>query len=686
MLPRFSTWTIARKISVGFRTILCLLGLSTLFMVGQMVLVIHTQRLAASRAQETRAAYEILSAVGQMNGALRGYTIARLNNDPDESARLHKMIDQLWSEVDGAAGTLEHLDPWLRSEAAQRRLPALKLELEKTRQAQYKFLNLEENGDEGAHQASLAINTNNELWAEQVRVRSRALAETVAEDSANENHRAVASSVAELILTVLTALAVAAVTAAIALAVGRRVQTSLPVLTRKAKQLSSGDLEIGEQAETTTDEVADLNRSFDEIVHYMREMAQHSEAIAAGDLARSIVPRSSEDTLGRAFAEMQAGLETLVRESRERAGEVAAASQQLAAASDRLARVGDGSATRAQQTASTIHEMSTSFDRMLETTHRQAARVAESSQSIEQMAASVERIAASAGELLSLCRQSRQAAENGQQAMRKSEDGLLRIESVNAQTAENRRLLEQKTTVVRKISEFIEELAEQTNLLALNAAIEAARAGEHGLGFAVLADELSKLAARSADSAHEIAELTDEMQKETLRSRQQTQDSTSAVEEGRQWLSELRDSFANIAATVAAVDRHAQQIGDATGEQATGASMIAQATGDLNTLTQQMTDAYEQQAEAARQVAGNADAMLSGSREVGASAAELAVSAEQMSKMSSHLLELMGRFRMAEDSRRDRSLPSRPDMLSRQREAHARSAHAHRSIELSTQS
>ena len=228
--------------------------------------------------------------------------------------------------------------------------------------------------------------------------------------------------------------------------------------------------------------------------------------------------------------------------------------------------------------------------------------------------------------------------------MQRTESGFHRIQSVNQVTMENSKLLEQKTAAISSISSFIEELAEQTNLLALNAAIEAARAGEHGAGFAVLAGELTKLAGRSADSAHEIADIVVSVQKEVAKSDGQLLQSTRAVTEGLQLATELRQSFANISAAVTDVYQHAREIGEATRQQSSGSGQIARATSHLNQLTQEMASSIEQQASATKQVVNTMDSLLAGSREISSSSAQLAVSADQMSRMSQHLLQLMERF------------------------------------------
>lgn len=639
--------TIAQKLSRGFIVTIALLALGSAVTFWQMGLVIHAQKVSECRAQEVKASYEILSAVGQINGALRGYILATLTNDPDESTKLHKMIDESWTRIDTAVGSLQALDPKLRSAEIQQHLPGLLTDLQETRNAQYAYLRLEESGDEGAHQASVSINANSMLWAEKVRAGARSLVDLVSEQSRAESRHAVVVSTFALVIAIVIGLLVAGLAMLAALQIRRRL-AAVPALISHARQIASGDLDVDHLLADSHDEIGDLDRSFAEIVAYLREMASHSQAIASGDLSIEVFPRSNRDALSQAFVQMRGGLETLVRESRERATQVADASAMLAEASDRLAKVGEQGASRTNQVTTTMHEMNVILQGMVESAHVQAQRVAESSSSAEELAASIDRIASGAERLLQLSDRSRQETENGLAAMQRTEEGLYRIQSVNRVAHDNARLLKEKTTSISRISAFIEDVADQTNLLALNATIEAARAGEHGAGFGVLADELTKLASRSGESAHEIAELVETVHQEVVRSEEQISQSASVVEQSLKLAAELRESFSNISDAVRDVDQHAREIGAATQQQASGSTLIAQAAAHLNKLTQEMASSVEQQAAATRDVADNMDSMSHDSREISSSSAQLAASAEQMSRMSRDLLEIMERFQIPE--------------------------------------
>jgi methyl-accepting chemotaxis protein len=155
------------------------------------------------------------------------------------------------------------------------------------------------------------------------------------------------------------------------------------------------------------------------------------------------------------------------------------------------------------------------------------------------------------------------------------------------------------------------------------------------------------------------------VQKEVAKSDGQILQSARAVTEGLELATELRQSFANISAAVADVYQHAREIGDATQQQSSGSSQIAQATSHLNQLTQEMSSSIEQQAVATKQVVSTMDNLLAGSREISSSSNQLAVSADQMSRMSQQLLRLMERFHIPGSNE---NLPENPRELAGLRE------------------
>jgi methyl-accepting chemotaxis protein len=419
---------------------------------------------------------------------------------------------------------------------------------------------------------------------------------------------------------------------------------ALDSLIQVAQQIGkSGDLEH-EIDIKRNDEIGELARTFNDMVTYLKEMAAVSEAIAGGDLAVNVQPRSKNDTLGNAFARMIEGLRSLVSNVRDASSQVASASNQVAGASDESAKISLQTSSAIDEVTSTMHEMSVNVQNMVKSTQVQASSVSETSASIDQMVASIQRVADTAKVLLDISNRSREEVHNGIGTMEKATDGLNKINTTIRSSGEIIDVLGQRADDIGKIIEVIDDLAEQTNLLALNAAIEAARAGEHGLGFAVVADEVRKLAEKSAQSTKEISELIQSIQKEARKAVENMDRSTGIVNEGLGLGQELNTALRKISNVVTEVYKFAQEIGAATNEQSHGSAQIARATTRLNEITHEINSAVEEQASGAQAVVKAMERMRELVQQTTSGSTELAASAEQMSKMSRDLLESMDRF------------------------------------------
>jgi len=392
------------------------------------------------------------------------------------------------------------------------------------------------------------------------------------------------------------------------------------------------------------DEIGDLARTFGNMVNYLKEMATVSEAIARGDLSVQVHPRSSRDTLANAFMRMVEGLRTLVSNVRDSASQVSSGSNQVASASEESAKLSVQASSSIDEVTSTMHEMSVNVQNMVKSTQMQASSVSETSSSIDEMVASIQRVADTAKVLLDISQRSREEVQAGIATMQKTTEGLNRINDSIESSAEIIDVLGTRADDIGKIIEVIDDLAEQTNLLALNAAIEAARAGEHGLGFAVVAEEVRKLAEKSASSTKEISELIQSIQKEARRAVENMDKSTNIVNEGLSLGGDLNGALKKISNVVTEVFKFAQEIGAATNEQSHGSSQIAKATTRLNELTHEINSAVEEQASGAQAVVMAMERMRELVQRFTSGSTELAASAEQMSKMSRVLLDSMDRF------------------------------------------
>jgi methyl-accepting chemotaxis protein len=474
-----------------------------------------------------------------------------------------------------------------------------------------------------------------------------------AQDESNAS--AASATLVSTILTTVGTLIAVVLGGLIAFYTAKSIKEPLNHLIEVARRIGdSGDLDQSIDIHRN-DEVGVLAENFNKMIVHLKEMAFVSAAIAEGELSVSVQPRSQQDTMAKAFARMTHGLRDLVRQGRESASQVASGASQMAAASDESAKVSVQAASAIDEVTSTMHEMSINVQNVVKNTQVQASSVSETSASIDQMVTSIQRVADTAKLLVDISHRSREEAQTGMATMDKATVGLNRTSQAIQSSAEIIDALGRRADDIGKIIEVIDDLAEQTNLLALNAAIEAARAGEHGLGFAVVAEEVRKLAEKSTQSTKEISELIQGIQKEAREAVENMEKSTTMVQEGLLLNKDLSLALDKIADVVAEVYKFSQEIGAATMEQSNGSSQIAKATSRLTEITQEINSSVEEQASGAQAVVRAMERMRELVQQSTSSSTELAATAEQMSKLSRALLDSMDRFSLDEahgDNRR----------------------------------
>jgi methyl-accepting chemotaxis protein len=460
-------------------------------------------------------------------------------------------------------------------------------------------------------------------------------------------------------VTITGTLLAAIVGVFIAFRTAKSIQDPLKHLIEVAHKIGeSGDLDQSIDIRRD-DEVGILADNFNKMIVHLREMASVSSAIASGQLAVAVKPRSQRDTMARAFAQMTQGLRDLVRQVRDSASQVASGASQMAGASDESAKVSVQAASAIDEVTSTMHEMSVNVQNVVKNTQIQASSVSETSASIDQMVTSIQRVADTAKMLVEISHRSREEAQTGRSTMDKATKGLNRTSQAIQSSASIIDVLGRRANDIGKIIEVIDDLAEQTNLLALNAAIEAARAGEHGLGFAVVAEEVRKLAEKSTQSTKEISELIQGIQSEAREAVSNMEKSTSMVEEGLVLNKELGFALEKISDVVSEVYKFSQEIGAATMEQSSGSAQIAKATSRLTEITQEINSSVEEQASGAQAVVRAMERMRELVQQSTSSSTELAAAADQMSKLSHNLLTSMDRFAIDVARPESRRAPAR---------------------------
>ncbi len=433
----------------------------------------------------------------------------------------------------------------------------------------------------------------------------------------------------------------------------QRMNAYLRSMANAAEGIAQGDLRSDVTPKSDKDV---LGNSFQNMMVYLKGMANVAGEIAEGNLRTDVSAKSDKDVLGKAFHEMIGGLRRIISDVREGADQMASASSQIASTSEHAAKNNETAATGVEQTTATMHEMSANIQNVAKNAQSQASSVTETSASVEQMVTSIQRVAGTVTQFVELSQKTKKAVEAGLESVEKSLKGTEEINTAIIRSADTIAALGSRVEDIGKIVDVIDDIAEQTNLLALNAAIEAARAGEQGMGFAVVAEEVRKLAERSAKSTKEIADLIAGIQKEAQEAVKIMEKSTQLVEKGVDMSRQVSDTLKAIEGNVGEVDRYSREIGAATQEQSSGSTQIAKAAENLREITQEITSSTEEQASAAEQIVKTMEKMREMVHQNASGTSELASSAEQLRSQADRFKEIVGKFEIGDEERSIRPL------------------------------
>ncbi|MFN8223844.1 MAG: methyl-accepting chemotaxis protein [Gaiellales bacterium] len=397
---------------------------------------------------------------------------------------------------------------------------------------------------------------------------------------------AASSARTTLIVAGLVALLLGAVAGVL---VTRSIVRPLGALRVAFRGIAEGDLE--QTVDTSRpDELGDLARASSDMIDYLRGMANIADEIERGDLTTDVHPRSERDALGLAFRSMVFRLRDMVARLSAAAETVQHSSAQMAATSEEAGR--------------SVGEIASAMGEIANGSEQQVMMVSAARESSEETA----RDAASAQDVARSGVDAANEAAAAMEAMRETSRSLTAAMTGLAERSER----------IGGIVETITGISGQTNLLALNAAIEAARAGEQGRGFAVVADEVRKLAEDSQDAAATIAGLIGEIQEETARLAVVVEDGAARAEASVEVVDNAREAFVSIGSRVGLV---ASRISD-----------IAQATAEVASVAEQSSAATEQ--------------VSASTEQTSASTQEMAANAQELARTSAELQSLVGQFRL----------------------------------------
>ncbi len=408
-----------------------------------------------------------------------------------------------------------------------------------------------------------------------------------------------------------------------------------------------GSDEIGQTASVTNRMLAKLKETIESY-----ESARTGLASTVGEV------RLAAESVSRTSTE----LNSAASQSGNASSQIAQTINQVAAGAGEQARASSDTSNAAIELSAIINQVGSGA---AETSRKvDAASVA-----LSQMASAISSASAASTEVSGVASDAASAAERGRAAVRETVGEMSRIKHTVEQASARVTDLGAKSDQIGAIVETIDDIAEQTNLLALNAAIEAARAGEQGKGFAVVADEVRKLAERSSRATKEIAALIGEVQSGTDAAVKAMQAGAGEVETGAEMAGQAGRSLDEITEAVAATQAAVGRIASAVDAMNSASSGVVAASDAIATIAAQTNAAANQMTASAATVARSVESIAAISEENSASAEEVSAATEEMSAqaeevvasaaaladMAQSLDHLVARFRIESGSADDRS-------------------------------
>jgi methyl-accepting chemotaxis protein PixJ len=272
------------------------------------------------------------------------------------------------------------------------------------------------------------------------------------------------------------------------------------------------------------------------------------------------------------------------------------------------------------QVNTSLGENEDAIRRLAEEALQQADETTRTLSSMEQMTQSIQAMAASAQQAAKVAKSASTTAEVGGSAMDLTVQNILSLRETVGETAKKVKRLGESSQQISKVVSLINQIAMQTNLLAINAGIEAARAGEEGQGFAVVAEEVGELAARSAAATQEIERIVDNIQRETSQVVEAMEQSTTQVVEGTHLVEDAKRSLHQILEVSRQIDQLVQSISEATVSQVTTSEVVSKLMKEIALVSERTSQSSHQVSSALRRTVEVAQELQAsvGAFEVGA--------------------------------------------------------------------
>ena len=403
-------------------------------------------------------------------------------------------------------------------------------------------------------------------------------------------------------------------------------EKTLPSLAATIKAVAEGDLstkaevKVEEVKVKSKDEIGEMARQFNLVMQQVSEIGMTVNGMV--------------DQLGSVVSKVQHSASTMADSSAElltASTEAGKATAGIATGSQQVAKGATDQAQSAEQTRGSMQELSKAIEQIAAGSVEQAKAIQETAAIVTQVSKATGEVAKSAQSAANSSRETKDIAVKGMAAVEETVAGMDRIRGAVDAASTKIADLGKQSQEIGKIVAVIDDIAAQTNLLALNAAIEAARAGEQGRGFAVVADEVRKLAERVTDATKEIGGLVETIQTGVSDSVQATQQGTKEVEAGAKLADASGMALKTILSSVEKVGQQLEQISAATEEVSAAADSMVKAIDRVSSSVEQNTAAAEEMTAQSGEVGNSMESVSAAAQESSAAAEEASAAAEEIS-------------------------------------------------------
>ncbi len=415
-------------------------------------------------------------------------------------------------------------------------------------------------------------------------------------------------------------------------------------LVRTSEALALGDVDQTIDIRSR-DEIGRLAAAQSRVIDYMKEMSEVASKVAGGDLTVQVRPLSEHDAFGNAFSALVARQSDLIGKVKVVAANVSEASRQLTKAAEQTAQATQQIASTIQQVArgtaeqsSSLQETASSAEQLSGAIEQIAAGSREQAEGVNEATGIVKRVSGAITEVSNYSRVGMEAwqttaasAAEGARMTHETVTGMDKVKKAMDMVAVRVTDLGERSGEIGKIVATIDDIAAQTNLLALNAAIEAARAGEQGRGFAVVADEVRKLAERSSLATKEIAVIVDGIRTGVTEAVSAMQQGSQDVQVGYKLATDAGTALDGILDRSRSVAKQVEQISAAAQDLQGLSSGMVDAIDRINRIVEQNAAATAQMTQSSGVVSRSVESTAGVAAENSSASQEVSASVEQMS-------------------------------------------------------